>query len=338
MSAQWYDMRGVIALITTYFYFNRDCFIIKTDIFYLIHRFYLSMNNLDLHKVGVFFTVARVGSFTRAAQHLHMTQPTVSQHVKELEESLNVMLFERSTRSLHLTDAGKTLYEYAEKLLALANDAINAVQITAGRAAQTLKLGVGHTLATYLLPDALSRYRSRYPRNLVRLSVGNTAELLAMLVDAEIDLALVGSPAEHPDLITEPFMRDRLVVIVGIEDAWSDRAFVTPEMLKGRVLLTREPGSALYSTVAGLLGDETLIGESVILLGETEAIKRSVELGLGVALIQGIAIEREVTAGTLKALELREGDDSRTYLIARRRRGILNEAAMEFIGLLNTLP
>ncbi|MBZ0287109.1 MAG: LysR family transcriptional regulator, partial [Anaerolineae bacterium] len=113
------------------------------------------MNLLDLHKVQVFYTVARAGGFTRAAQQLHMTQPTVSQHVKELEEVLSVTLFERSTRSLRLTDAGQTLYEYAEKLLLLANDAVNAVQFAAGRAAQTLKLGVGHTLATYLLPELL---------------------------------------------------------------------------------------------------------------------------------------------------------------------------------------
>jgi DNA-binding transcriptional LysR family regulator len=292
------------------------------------------MESLDLHKVSIFFTVARLGSFTRAAQQLHMTQPTISQHVKELEEALHIKLFERSTRSLHLTDAGQTLYGYAEKLLTLANEAVNAVQVAAGRAAQTLKLGVGHTLATYLLPDALSRYRALYPGYVVRLSVGNTAELLARLTETEIDLALVGSPAEHADVVTEPFMRDRLVVIVGAQDEWAQHEFVTPAMLKRRVLLTREPGSALYTSVARLLGEETLNGEAVILLGETEAIKRSVELGLGVALIQRIAIEREVNTGTLKALMLRDGDDTRTYLIAQRTRGSLSEAAVAFVRLL----
>jgi LysR family transcriptional regulator, low CO2-responsive transcriptional regulator len=291
------------------------------------------MSDFDLHKVRVFYMVARLKSFTRAAQQLHMTQPTVSQHVKELEEALSVLLFERSTRSLHLTDAGQTLYEYAERLLLLANEAVNAVQVAAGRASQTLKLGVGQMLSTYLLPDALSRYRAGYPGYQVRLSVGNTTELLQMLAATEIDLALVGSPAEHPDIVVEPFMRDRLMVIVSIHDEWAGRASVSLDMLRERVLLTREPGSALYSTVSMLLGEDVLMGESVILLGETEAIKRSVELGLGVALIQGIAIEREVAAGTLKALRLSDGDDSRTYLIARRKRGTLSDAAVGFIGV-----
>jgi LysR family transcriptional regulator, low CO2-responsive transcriptional regulator len=295
------------------------------------------MDDLDLHKVGVFFTVARLGSFTRAAQQLHMTQPTVSQHVKELEDALHVTLFERSTRRLHLTEAGKTLYDYAERLLTLASDAVTAVQIAAGRAAQTLKLGVGHTLAAYLLPNALSRYRAEYPGYRVRLSVGNTAELLTMLAENEIDLALVGSPAEHSDIVTEPFKQDRLVVIVSHQDEWANQGFVTPAMLRKRILLTREPGSALYTSVVRLLGEEILMSESVILLGETEAIKRSVELGLGVALIQGIAIEREVASGTLKALELRDGDAARTYLIARRRRGSLNDSAVQFIDLLRRI-
>jgi LysR family transcriptional regulator, low CO2-responsive transcriptional regulator len=292
------------------------------------------MNIPDLHKIHIFWTVARLGSFTRAAEHLHLAQPTVSQQVAALELELGAALLERHTRGLRLTDAGQTLYAYAEKLLALANESVEAVRVTAGVAGQTLKLGVGNMLATYLLPGMLSRYRAAHPADRVRLNVGNTAELLAALAAGEIDLALVGSPADHPDVISEPFLRDRLFVIVGAGDAWAARASAALDELRERVLLTREPGSALYGTVARLLGEEALNSENVILLGETEAIKRSVELGLGVALIQGIAIQREVAAGTLRALALHGGDDSRTYLIAQRKRSTLNAAAGRFVKLL----
>lgn len=288
----------------------------------------------DLHKIRIFHVVARMSSFTRAAEHLHMTQPTVSQQIALLEQTLNVKLFERDTRNLRLTAAGQVLFEYAEKLLALGEETVNAVQVAAGHADQTLKLGVGHLLATYLLPDVLSHYRRQYPANRVRLSVGNTSELLSGLATAEIDLALVGSPAEHPDIVTEPFMRDRLVVIVAMNDEWADREFIRLDDLRERVFLTREPGSALYRTVAQLMGEDALGGESVILLGETEAIKRSVELGLGVALIQHVAILREVEMEILKAIPLREADDSRTYLVAQRKRSTLTDAATQFIALL----
>jgi LysR family transcriptional regulator, low CO2-responsive transcriptional regulator len=292
------------------------------------------MNVLDLHKCQIFFTVARLESFTRAAQALNMTQPTVSQQVASLEATLNVELLERSTRHLRLTEAGEVLYRYTGQLITLSSEALDAVQTAAGLSVQTLKLGVGHTLATYLLPGTLRRYRSQYPDDQVRLSVGNTGELLELLASGAIDVALVGSPAEHAEVITEPFMRDRLLVIVSADDSWAERESATLDDLRERLLLTREPGSALYRTIAQLMGESYLSSEGVMLLGETEAIKRSVELGLGVALIQGIAIEREVHSGTLKALSLVEADDSRTYLIATRKRANLNAAAERFITVL----
>lgn len=292
------------------------------------------MHILDLHKCQIFYTVARLESFTRAAQVLNMTQPTVSQQVASLESMLNVELLERSTRHLRLTEAGEVLYRYSEQLLTLSSEALDAVQVAAGVAIQTLKLGVGHTLATYLLPGTLSRYRSLYPEDTVRLSVGNTGELLELLVSGAIDVALVGSPAEHVEITTEPFMHDRLVVIVSAADEWAGRRSVRLDDLRDRLLLTREPGSALYRTIAQLMGEGYLDSENVMLLGETEAIKRSVELGLGVALIQSIAIEREAAAGTLRSLALTGADDSRTYLIATRKRAKLNAAAERFIDVL----
>lgn len=276
------------------------------------------MNIPDLHKIHLFVTVARLRSFTRAAEQLHMTQPTVSQQIAVLEQLLGTPLIERSTRSLRLTEAGQVLFDYGEKLLALADETVSAVQVAAGIAVQTLKLGVGPTLATYLLPDVLSRYRKRDPHYRIRLTVRNTTDLLDMLTRGDIDVGLVGSPVDHPDVTVEAFMPDRLVVIVAAGDEWVGRTSVHLDELRERVFLTREPGSALHTRVSRLMGAESLRAESVIILGETEAIKRSVELGLGVALVQGIAIARETAAGTLKAIPLAGADDSYSYLIARR--------------------
>lgn len=292
------------------------------------------MNIPDLHKIHLFVTVARLRSFTRAAEQLHMTQPTVSQQIAVLEQLLGTPLIERSTRSLRLTEAGQVLFDYGEKLLALADETVSAVQVAAGIAVQTLKLGVGPTLATYLLPDVLSRYRKRDPHYRIRLTVRNTTDLLDMLTRGDIDVGLVGSPVDHPDVTVEAFMPDRLVVIVAAGDEWVGRTSVHLDELRERVFLTREPGSALHTRVSRLMGAESLRAESVIILGETEAIKRSVELGLGVALVQGIAIARETAAGTLKAIPLAGADDSYSYLIARRKRGSLNKAAASFVALL----
>lgn len=292
---------------------------------------------LDLHKLKIFVTIARLMSFTRAADHLHMTQPTVSQQLAILEAQFGTALIERDTRRLRLTPAGETLLPYAEKLLALSQEAFESTREAAGLADRTLRIGVGHTLAIYLLPDVLRRYKAAFPGYPIRITVGNTEQLLALVASGSAELALVGSPAEHPDLIVTPFMHDQLVVIVAPADAWAQREQVELDSLKERTFLTREPGSALHASVERLLGAAHLASESVIQLGETEAIKRSVEAGLGVALIQGIAVAREVSAGHLCALRLHGGDSSRTYAIARHRAHALSTAGDSLVKLLETL-
>jgi DNA-binding transcriptional LysR family regulator len=289
---------------------------------------------MDISKLRIFTTVARVGNFTRAAELLYLTQPTVSQQLATLEAQIGAPLIERLPRRLRLTPAGEALLPYAEQILALAEAGGEAARAAAGLADRTLRLGAGHTLATYLLPDLLSRYRARHPRRTVRISVGNTAELLEQVASGAVELALVGSPAEHAKLTITPFMHDRLVVIVAPDDPWAARGAIPLDELRERTLLTREPGSALHATVERLLGSATLAGDGVILLGETEAIKRSVEAGLGVALVQGIAVEREVAAGNLCALGLSGADDTRTYNYAQRAGAPLSAAAAGLVELL----
>jgi DNA-binding transcriptional LysR family regulator len=289
---------------------------------------------MDIPKLRIFATVARLGNFTRAAELLYLTQPTVSQQIATLEAQVGAPLIERLPRRLRLTPAGAALLPYAEQILALVAEAAEAARAAAGLADRTLRLGAGHTLATYLLPNLLSSYRGLHPQRIVRISVGNTAELLDLVASDAVELALVGSPAEHAKLVVTPFMDDRLVVIVAPDDVWNTRTEVELSELSDRVLLTREPGSALHATVERLLGPSMLAGDRVILLGETEAIKRSVEAGLGVALVQSIAVEREVAAGNLHALALRGADTTRTYAYARRAGWDLSAAAQGLVALL----
>lgn len=290
--------------------------------------------SFDLHRLRIFVAVAQAGSFTRAAAQLHMAQPTVSQQIGVLEDAVGAPLIERGPRRLRLTPAGEALLPYATRLALLADEALQATRAAAGVAAHTLRLGVGQTLATYLLPELLRRYRERAPHCQVRIVTGNSAALLQQVAEGSIEIALVGSPAVHPDVVVTPFMQDRLVVIVAPDDIWASREAVDLGELRDRPLLTREPGSALHATVERLLGSATLASDTVIMLGETEAIKRSVEVGLGVALIQAIAVQREVALGRLRALALRGADDRRTYAWARRARQWLSPAAAALVALL----
>src|SRR5258708_22583065 len=146
---------------------------------------------IDLHKLRIFSTVARLSSFTRAADALHMTQPTVSQQLAMLESTLGAPLIERDTRDFRLTPAGTVLLAYAEKLLALTSQAAEATRAAAGLADRTLRLGAGRTLATYLLPFLLSRYRTQYSQHIFGITVGNKAELPMGVGTDRIQLGLV---------------------------------------------------------------------------------------------------------------------------------------------------
>jgi LysR family transcriptional regulator, low CO2-responsive transcriptional regulator len=290
-------------------------------------------NTMDLHKLKLFVTVARYGTFTKAADILDISQPTISQQIALLETQIGAPLIDRQRRQQKLTAAGQALLPLAERLLVLAEDAVQEARAAAGQYDRTLRLGVGHTLATYLLPDVLRRYRDSYPSNPVQISVGNTATLLGQVANGVAELALVGTPAEHPDIEIEEFRRDRLVVIVAPDDLWARRSQVGVAELLDRTLLIREPGSALHASLGQLVGHEALVGEHVIVLAETEAIKRCVEAGVGVAVVQGIAVEREVTQGMLRALTLHGGDDQRRYVIARRKRSALSQAARALVAV-----
>ena len=274
--------------------------------------------------------IAHTGSFTRAAEQLFMTQPTVSQQLALLEAELGTSLFERRPRRQALTAAGSALLPYAEQILKLVEEANLAARAAAGLAERTLRLGVGHTLASYLLPDLLRRYRDSYPEYSVHISVGNTAQLLDMIAESDIDIGLIGTPAEHSEVDVTPFMDDRLVGIIAADDICAKRQMVALSEIRLRTLLTREPGSALHAAVERLLGTQ----QNTIVLAETEAIKRCVEAGVGVALVQRIAISREIAQGDLCALAIQDADTSRCYAYAMRHSWKANAAAQALVGLL----
>jgi DNA-binding transcriptional LysR family regulator len=292
---------------------------------------------MDLHKLHIFVAVAKAGHFTQAAEALHMSQPSVSQQMAQLEASLGAQLIHRQPLKagrLQLTAAGEALLPRAEHLLALAEEATDATRVAAGRSDRTLRLGVGHILATYLLPDVWRRFKAEFPHHRIEITIGNTGELVQAIVQESVELGLLGLPANYPGVVARPFLHDRLLVIVPPDDPWVGRDGIEVEELQTRTLLVREPASALHSITERLLGPVILHSEGTIVLGETEAIKRSVEAGLGIALLPEIAVSREVAAGSLHAIPVQSPDARRIYAYVRLARHQLSRAAADLVSML----
>jgi DNA-binding transcriptional LysR family regulator len=288
---------------------------------------------LDLPKLRIFVAVARNGSFTRAADALDLRQPTVSQQIQVLEQGLRTRLFDRRGRATVLTPGGVALLSYAERILTLAEEAQAATREAAGLATRTLRLGAGNTLATYILPDLLARLQWERPDVLVQITVGNTDQLLDAVLDGRVELALVGSPIDDHRLSIHPFIHDKLVVIVPPDELWKTRQSLAFADLRDQTLLMREAGSALQVSVVALLRQHDVEPAHTITLGNLEAIKRSVEVGLGVAIVPAIAVRREVQSGALLTLELHEVHDERSFNYVYRRGQALSPAARVFAAL-----
>jgi DNA-binding transcriptional LysR family regulator len=289
---------------------------------------------LDLARLRIFRAVARQGSFTRAAEQLYLAQPTVSQQVQVLERELGTPLLLRLGRRVELTPAGALLLDYADRLLELAEEAVVAVAAAAGTAARTLQLGAGNTLATYVLPDLLRRLQWERPEITIQIQVGNTEELLELLERGRLELALVGMPAGHQHLIAEPFLHDELVVIVAPDDPLAQRSSIELRGLESQTLFVREHGSALQAATATLLISARVEPARRVELANLEAIKRSVEAGLGVAIVPALAVGREIAAGTLRTIRLASPPPPRSFVAAWHRDRSLSPAAQAFLQVL----
>ncbi len=289
---------------------------------------------LDLQKLRMFVAAARARNFTRAAEQLDLTQPTVSQQIQTLERELGVQLFERLGRGIELTPAGRALLEPAEQILTLERLAEQAVRAAAGLHERTLLLGVGNTLATYVLPDLLQRFGWEHPAFEVQIVTGNTEQLIAQVVAGEIELALVGSPLDYPQLKIVPFLQTELVVVAAPDDEWAGRQRVTLRELGSRRLLIRETGSALQAATVALLEAAHVTPKQTVTLGNLEAIKRSVEVGLGVALVPAMVVRREVRSGRLRQIALDGPPTTRVYNVVYHRDRHVTQAAQAFLTLL----
>jgi DNA-binding transcriptional LysR family regulator len=258
-------------------------------------------------RLQVFHTVARLLSFTKAAETLHMTQPAVTFQVRQLEEYFNTRLFDRTHNRISLTEAGARVYEFSDKIFELYGEMENAVREMTGEISGSLTIGASTTIAEYMLPALLGDFRSRYPDVSIHLKVSNTDGIVSMVENNTIDLGVVEAPVSNKNLVVDECRRDHLVAIVppGHPKAASDR--VSLDELLEYPFICREEGSGTREVIAEHLARHCA-GESCLSiameLGSPEAVKGAVEAGMGISVVSNATIQKELKLGTLVAIEL----------------------------------
>ncbi len=272
-------------------------------------------------RLQVFYTVAKLLSFTKAADTLHMTQPAVTFQVRQLEEHFNTRLFDRTHNRVTLTEAGRKAYEYAEEIFELYAEMENSVKELTGDVSGALTLGASTTIAEYMLPSLLSGFTKKYPNIQLRLKVSNTEGIVSMIENSMIDLGIVEGPVTNKNLLVEVCRIDRLVVIVPPEHELADQESISMDELMCYPFICREEGSGTrdvildYMTKMGLDKNNLNI---CLELGSPESIKGAVEAGMGVSIVSRATIEKELKLTTLSKLNL-DPQLERAFSFVRQR-------------------
>lgn len=248
-------------------------------------------------RLQVFYTVARLLSFTKAAESLHMTQPAVTFQVRQLEEHFNTRLFDRTHNRISLTEAGNRVYNYADKIFVLYNEMENAVREMTGEVSGSLTIGASTTIAEYMLPSLLGDFKKRYPDINIHLKVSNSDGIVSMVENNTIDLGVVEAPVSNKNLVLERCREDYLTVIVPPDHEAVGRAFFTYEDLLKYPFICREEGSGTREVINEYM--ESVGSSSDLLnvsmeLGSPEAVKGAVEAGMGISVVSAATVQKEL--------------------------------------------
>jgi DNA-binding transcriptional LysR family regulator len=258
-------------------------------------------------RLQVFHTVARLLSFTKAAETLHMTQPAVTFQVRQLEEYFNTRLFDRTHNRISLTEAGAKVYQFSDKIFELYGEMENAVREMTGEISGSLTIGASTTIAEYMLPALLGDFRSRYPDVSIHLKVSNTDGIVSMVENNTIDLGVVEAPVSNKNLVVDECRRDNLVAIVPPGHPKAELKKVTLDELLAYPFICREEGSGTREVIGEHMAKHSS-GETcmniAMELGSPEAVKGAVEAGMGISVVSNATIQKELRLGTLVSIEL----------------------------------
>ena len=258
-------------------------------------------------RLQVFFTVARLLSFTKAAETLHMTQPAVTFQVRQLEEYFNTRLFDRTHNRINLTEAGSRVYSYAERIFELYSEMENSVREMTGEVSGSLTIGASTTIAEYMLPSLLGDFKKKYEDINIHLKVSNTEGIVSMVENNTIDLGVVEAPVGNKNLVVEECRPDHLVAIVPPDHPEADRETLTYEDLIKYPFICREEGSGTREVINDYLSSVSSGPDALKIsmeLGSPEAVKGAVEAGMGISVVSQATVQKELKLGTLVAINL----------------------------------
>jgi DNA-binding transcriptional LysR family regulator len=294
---------------------------------------------MNIHQVKIFYMAAQTLSITNTAKKLRLSQPSVSIQIKDLEDSLNVRLFDRINRKISLTDAGKVFYDYSGKLLGLIDEINGVMSEFSGGDAGKIMIGAPNTIGNYVLPHYLGEFKDLYPKAELSLAIRNRQETIEQCLAGELDFAFIQEfPQGHSDLESLLFMRDELVCICSPKHRWAKRQEISIDEVKSEnePVILREEGSGTRDIFEGWAAKCGFDINVAMEFNNPEGIKHAVMANLGLALVSKNVIKTELEDKRLVALTVTGLNTIRDiYLVHNRKRRFmpLMEKFQEFLLL-----
>lgn len=290
---------------------------------------------MNLNYLRVFLAVANLQNFSRAAEELHVSQPTISVQIKNLEQELGVKLFQQIGKKIFLTDEGNTLYTYSKKIFHLIDEAEEAIRDYKGLTKGRLVIGASTTPGIYILPQILGQFRKKFPAIETILDISNSHEIEQKILNNELELALCGGEGvDNPNIEAKTITHDNLVVVVSEDHPFAQSDKVTLTDILNEPFVLREPGS---STRIALENRLQQLGKKIKIsmqFGSLEAIKQAVANNLGISILSQFVVDQEVCAGQLHVLHIPELEIKRDIKVVFHKNKKMSAPTTAFLRLL----
>jgi DNA-binding transcriptional LysR family regulator len=277
---------------------------------------------MDLWRLHIFCKVVELKSFSKAGAAAHLSQPTVSSHIKDLENEFGCRLIDRLSKEAVPTHAGALLYRYARRMLSLRDEAETALADFDGQIKGRLLLGGSTIPGTYLLPHVIGGFIQRYPDVKTTLRVGDTANIIADIAAGLLEIGVVGAKTADKQIYQETILEDDLRLIVPHDHPWAKHKKVSLTKLLTEPFVARERGSGTLASIENSLAAQGYRLEDMNIaaeLGSTEAICQGIKHHIGVSILSTLAVQDEIQAGKLKALAIDGIDLKRSFYLTHHQ-------------------
>jgi DNA-binding transcriptional LysR family regulator len=288
---------------------------------------------MDVRDLQIFLSVAKHLNYTRAAEEVNLSQPSVSVRMRELERDLGSKLFEQLGKKVALSEAGQLLVPYATRLIAVMGDARQAIEDLQGMERGLLRIGASTTPGMYLIPQTVAYFKRHHPKIVVHLTVKDTRQIEDGVIRNDFDFGFVGGHLAGDEVEVLPWMTDHLVLVVPSNHHLARKKSIKLADLRKERFIVREAGSATRAAVALHLKKADVEVETVMEMENPESVKKAVQSGLGIAFISKFAVETELKARSLVAINVNGLDINRELKIVYRKDKHLGRAAQTFIDM-----